>query len=90
MNFRRLAQPQARGCFGPGNEVLIDEERRPISEPTSHASARSVFGMPASQTQRYRQRIYSMIYLPAGFGSRARGCWFGEEIGPAAGARRAV
>jgi hypothetical protein len=27
---------------------------------------RSVFGLPASPTQRYRQCIYSMIYLPAG------------------------
>jgi hypothetical protein len=24
--FRRSTQPQARGCFGPGNEVLIDGE----------------------------------------------------------------
>ena len=51
---------------------------------------RSVFGLPESPTQRYRWRIYSMIYLPAGFGSRARGCWPGGEIGPAAGARRAA
>jgi hypothetical protein len=27
---------------------------------------RTVFGLPVSSTQRYRLRIYSMIYLPAG------------------------
>ena len=56
----------------------------------AYLTERSVFGLPASAAQRYRQDIYSVIYLPAGSAVAREIAGSGGEIGPTADARRAA